>query len=172
MKIFAVILILLSIISINNTNTIYYHVYEDYENKEVLVTALNKIINETINNTSVIILNKMKILVKMLDNKTLSKLVYYIQDLSINEKGYKNKSNNLEIMNYFNYSRIKINNSKQSIMKNSFNNNMKHNNRSTTFNFKANPMNPMLIIINVISIASFIIGLYIFRIIKKRIDYI
>ncbi len=139
-------------------------------NKNILVVVLDKTINETTNSTSIAILYKIKRLIEKLDFEAISKLIHNIQCISKENKKYKDMLDNLGKKGEY-YSRKRIAKSKLLITENTSKNSLVIY-RNTTYSTEKDVINLKLIVVNIISIASFIIGLYVFKIIKKRIDYI
>lgn len=153
----------------SSSNTVHY--LNNCSSNTILLNAVNKTMEEitdiTIKNT----LYKIEDLLKRLDCNVSERILrsIYLQSRVGKVKQYHNVvdlrreytrlNNNISVNN-----RIAINDNKGYIV-------VKDGNDSYIEN-QNNRIDPFLIIINIISIASFAIGIYVFRIIKKRIDYI
>ena len=138
--------------------------------KDNIVYVVNKTINSTTNSTAKGILIEILELLNKIDCKTLEKLAYYINS---NISAYKTKS--IEEDNRIHYSTREY--YRRTLLKNTVsegNNNYSYNNIIVGENINKieKGWDPLLIIINILSLLSLIIGIYVFRIIKKRIDYI
>ena len=137
---------------------------------KILIIALDKTINETLNNTSMAILYKIRNLVEKLDSKTISVLINNIQSTSTEYKKHEKRLDD-RITEAEYYSRKRVIRNQSLILKNISKNPIVYY-VNATYSPKGDIIDPMLIVVNIISIVSFVIGLYVFRIIKKRTDYI
>ena len=154
----------------NYTSILDSSINEGIRDEKILVVALDKTINETLNNTSIAILYKIRNLVEKLDSKTMSILINNIQSTFAEYKKYGKRLDNQRTgAEYYGGKRVIRNQSL--ILKNISKNPIVHY-VNVTYSPRGDIIDPMLIIVNLISIASFVIGLYVFRIIKKRTDYI
>ncbi len=158
-----------AIIASSSNNTI--HGLDNCSFGIILLDAINKTIENITNITSKGILYRIEDLLEKLDCNVLERMVQFMylhpanaeikQYYSvINYRGEYTRLNNSTIIN----SRIVPDNYKNYIITKNVNNDdiRKQNNR----------IDPFLVVINIVSIVSFAIGIYIFRIIKKRMDYI
>ncbi len=154
----------------NYTSILGNSINESIRDEKILIAALDKTINETLNNTSITLLYKIRNLVEKLDSKTISILIDNIQSTSTRYKRYGEGLENQRIEVGY-YSRKGVVRNQSLILKNISKNSIVHY-VNVTYSPKGDIIDPMLIIVNIVSIASFVIGLYVFRIIKKRTDYI
>ncbi len=173
-----IIILMFSIHTINSMsiNDVNNRISEYHYNCSSRIVLL-KAINETVKNTNNVTVRKTLIeigdLFSRLDCDTINKIYSIIYSYgSSNELGHSSKSYNNITDSSERYVRL------ESVLSNEESgitipwNNEKYVYITNTSRIENNGIDPFIIAINILSITSFVIGIYIFRIIKKRIDYI
>jgi len=171
---------ILVIVSIFNTqaitasslsNTIYGYRLDDCSSGTILLDAVNKTIENITNVTGKEILYRVVFLLEKLDCNTVEQMVRFI---NLHLANVKIKQYHSSVNHRRGYTRL--NNGAVASSGMDLSNNKSHIfARNTSIDYMGrqnNRIDPLLVVINIVSIISFAIGIYLFRIIKKRMDYI